>query len=126
MEQQKHILIIEDEHAIAEVLQELLTDEGFKVTWSVSGKEGLEQAQREQPDLVILDVMLPEMNGKEVLKHMREDERLTDTPVFVMTNVNDTENIVNMSEVGKTSYFLKVDISLETLLGKIKKQLNLQ
>ncbi len=124
-ENKKHILIVEDDESLSSLLGDLLVGENFKVSFAQTGKQGLQLALDLLPDLMVLDVMLPEMNGKEVLKQVRADERLENTPVFVLTNISDTENILEMSELGKTFYFLKVDISLEKVLEKIKTQLSL-
>lgn len=126
MNDQKHILIVEDDTAILNILQDLLVKDGFLVSVAKTGKSGLDKAINLNPDLIVLDILLPEMDGRNVLKKIRARESLADTPVFILTNLGDAETVFDVSEIGKTSYFLKVDIRLEELLKKIKTQLHLE
>lgn len=81
----KHVLIVEDEPNIAEPLSFLLERTGYTVTAKLDGRQGLDTALDLVPDLIILDVMLPELDGFEVLRRLRQDERGAKIPVLILT-----------------------------------------
>ncbi|OCS91640.1 response regulator transcription factor [Caryophanon latum] len=116
----EHILVVEDEPQIARVLQLELQFEGYDVTIAHTGTDGL-IAYREQPfDLVLLDIMLPEMNGLDVLKRIRTDERMT--PVILLTAKNDTSDKVAGLDLGANDYITK-PFEFEELLARIRTHL---
>lgn len=116
----QHILVVEDEPQIARVLQLELQFEGYDVTIAHTGTDGL-IAYREQPfDLVLLDIMLPEMNGLDVLKRIRTDERMT--PVILLTAKNDTSDKVAGLDLGANDYITK-PFEFEELLARIRTHL---
>lgn len=120
MNMTQHILVVEDEPQIARVLQLELQFEGYDVTIAHTGTDGL-IAYREQPfDLVLLDIMLPEMNGLDVLKRIRTDERMT--PVILLTAKNDTSDKVAGLDLGANDYITK-PFEFEELLARIRTHL---
>lgn len=101
MFQKKHkILLVEDEKIFREALFAKLHQAGFDVHVAVNGKEGLKQAQENTYDLIILDLVMPEMDGLTMLKKIREDEKIDAVPVFILTNLCDTKSIVEGMERG--------------------------
>jgi len=85
MEEKKRILCIEDEPEMIELIKVILEKKGFEVKGAVGGKEGLEKAKAEKPDLILLDLMMPEVDGWEVYRQLKSDEELKDIPVIVVT-----------------------------------------
>ena len=81
----KSILVIEDTKSVRQILAAMLIDEGYEVITAIDGKDGLDLAKRERPDLIILDVMLPEMNGYEVCCRLKFDEEYEHIPVILLT-----------------------------------------
>lgn len=81
----KSVLIIDDEYAILELIGILLTDYGYQVHTATSGEEGLAMMAQERPDLVVLDFMMPVVNGADVLHRMREQPVLADVPVIMVS-----------------------------------------
>ena len=81
----KSILVIEDTKSVRQILAAMLVDEGYEVVTAIDGKDGLDLAKRERPDLIILDVMLPEMNGYEVCCRLKFDEEYEHIPVILLT-----------------------------------------
>lgn len=81
----KTILIVDDEHDIAEALGDILEDEGYAVQRAIHGREGLNRIQERPPDLIILDMMMPVMDGREVLAILHKDERLRAIPVIAIS-----------------------------------------
>jgi len=84
-EEKKKVLCIEDEPEMIDLIKLILERKGFEVLGAVGGKEGLEVIRREMPDLILLDLMMPEVDGWEVFRQMRADEQLKDIPVIVVT-----------------------------------------
>ncbi|KAA3439503.1 response regulator transcription factor [Rufibacter hautae] len=99
------ILVVEDEAKLADMLQRGLKQEGYQVSVAMNGTTGLEMAQAFHFDLIILDIMLPEMSGLEVCKRLREGE--LDTPILMLTALDSPENIVTGLDSGADDYLVK-------------------
>ena len=116
----KKILIIEDEPDLVKGLKLNLSDEGYEVNWAVNGVEGLRKAIDEAPDLIILDIMLPEMDGLEVCRKLRQKN--IDTPVIMLTaKGGEIDKVVGL-EIGADDYMTK-PFSIRELLARIKARL---
>ena len=102
--QSKNILIVEDDADAAEVLEAYLRRENYTVRVAADGPSGLEQAERWQPDLILLDVMLPGLNGTEVLAKIR---RSSDVPVIMLTAMGDTPDRIGALRYGADDYVVK-------------------
>jgi DNA-binding response OmpR family regulator len=116
----KKILIIEDEQDLIKGLKINLSDEGYDVDWAVSGVEGLRRALEETPDLIILDIMLPEMNGLEVCRELRGKN--ISIPIIMLTAKGEEIDKVVGLEIGADDYITK-PFSVRELLARIKTQL---
>jgi DNA-binding response OmpR family regulator len=116
----KKILIIEDEPDLVKGLKLNLSDEGFDVDWAVNGMEGLRKAIEEAPDLIILDIMLPEMDGFEVCRKLRQKN--INTPIIMLTaKGGEIDKVVGL-EIGADDYITK-PFSIRELLARIKVRL---
>ncbi len=111
------LLVVEDEKTLADLIKEGLEEEGFSVDVAYDGQEGLFMAQNEPFDLVVLDIMLPEIDGIEILKSMRNN-KIT-TPVLMLTAKSDVEDKVSALNIGADDYLTK-PFSFEELLARIK------
>lgn len=116
-----HILIIEDEYALAELIKEKLTKDDYIVDIEVDGEEGYYTALSGLYDLIILDVMLPSMNGFEILKKLREEE--IESKVIMLTAKSMLEDKLNGLENGADDYLTK-PFHIEELLARVNIQLN--
>lgn len=116
----KRILIIEDEEDLFKGLKINLSDEGFEVVWAIDGAEGLHKALEEKPDLIILDIMLPELDGLEVCRELRQ--RKTGIPVIMLTAKGEEIDKVVGLEIGADDYMTK-PFSVRELIARIKVQL---
>ena len=114
------ILIIEDEADLVKGLKLNLADEGYDVEWAADGGEGLRRALEEAPDLIILDIMLPGMNGLEVCRELRQKK--TNIPVIMLTAKGDEVDKVVGLEIGADDYMTK-PFSVRELLARIKAHL---
>ena len=125
MNPNKKILVIEDEATLQKALNEVLSEEGYEVISSLDGLKGLELAKKETPDLILLDIILPKMDGFEVLKRIKEDDKISEIPVIILTNLSDINDIQKALDLGATTYLVKADFHLEDVLKKIKKVLDI-
>jgi DNA-binding response OmpR family regulator len=119
----KKILFIEDESALQKTFSDFLDKEGFQVISALDGETGIRHAERELPDLILLDLILPKLEGIEVLQRLRENPKTKDIPVIVLTNVDDFEKLEKALELGIKAYLIKTDFTLEEVLKKIKDEL---
>jgi len=123
MAQKNKILIVEDDQDTREVYCKMLSINGFKTVCAVDGKDGLEKAGKELPDLIILDVLMPVMDGFTMLKELRnQDGPAKKIPVIMLTNLSaDSEDIVKkVAETGPVYYLVKAGLPLEKLIEKVK------
>lgn len=103
----KRILVVDDEPGVLEIVRTNLEWEGYQVLEAQDGREALEVARRDHPDLVILDVMLPEWNGWKVLQAIEADPDLAGTPVIMLTVVDDDVSMIQGLEMGAVEYICK-------------------
>jgi len=115
------ILLIEDEKNIFELIKYNLEKEGFKITWAEDGKKGLEIFLKEKPDLVLLDLMLPEMDGMEVCRRMRAKTGFS-VPIIMLTARSDEIDKILGLEMGADDYITK-PFSIRELTARIKASL---
>jgi DNA-binding response OmpR family regulator len=116
----KKILIIEDEEDLVKGLRLNLVDEGYEVDYALDGKDGLRKALKEKPDLILLDIMLPGMNGLEICKELRQNKM--DIPIVMLTAKGDEIDKVIGLEIGADDYISK-PFSIRELLARVKAHL---
>lgn len=121
----KTILIVEDEQDLREALADKLTREAFTVLTAKNGKVGLDSALLKHPDLILLDIVMPEMDGMTVLKKLREDVWGKTVPVILLTNLSATEeNIIEeMVKYAPSHYLVKSDWKISDVVEKIRETL---
>jgi DNA-binding response OmpR family regulator len=123
MKKNKKILIIEDESILAEMYRDKFENSGFKVFTAIEVREGLDLAQKEKPDLIILDILLPEENGTAFLEKRKANSKISSIPVVVLSNFDDPQTRLIAEELGAKNYLLKTNYDPKELLGEIKKYL---
>ncbi len=123
MEQKKKILIVEDETSLRNALHDKLALEGFSSLEAKNGEEGLEVALREHPDLILLDIIMPVMDGMTMLKKIRQDPWGKTARVMILSNLSYNENIAEAIENGTYEYLVKTDWKLEDIVAKLREQL---
>ncbi|MBI2625894.1 response regulator [Candidatus Parcubacteria bacterium] len=114
------ILFVEDDPVLQQTFTDFLKSEGYAIVSALDGLEGLKAAQSEQPDLILLDLILPKMDGFEVLQAIKADEKTKDIPVIVLTNLEGTGDVERALELGATTYLVKANYELADILTKIK------
>jgi len=121
MENKKKILVVEDEATLQKALNDVLAQEGYEVLNALDGVTGLDLAKKENPDLILLDIILPKMDGFDVLRGLKEEDYKI--PVIVLTNLSDIKDIQKALDLGATTYLVKADFHLEDVLKKVKEVL---
>ena len=120
----KKILVVEDEVAYLKLLNSQLTKKGYQVIGAIDGAKGLEMAKRENPDLILLDIKMPIMDGMVMLDLLRKQEKDTKTKVILLTNLEPDDKIIEEVIKDQPSYyFVKSDIQFNDLFDKIKELL---
>jgi len=122
-ENKKKILVVEDEEPLQLVLRDILNVGGYDVLEAKNGVEGLEVALRERPDLILLDILMPKMNGLDMLKKLRQDEWGKGAAVIVLTNLSDNEDVAKAVEEDVFEYFVKSDIKIDEVLTRIRERI---
>lgn len=125
MENKKTILMVEDEEVLRGVLKEKLQENDFATLEADNGEEGLGIALRNHPDLILLDIMMPKMDGLTMLKKLREDVWGKEAQVIILTNLSGNDGVSEALNQGVFEYIVKTDIKIEDLLIKIKGHLGL-
>lgn len=123
LEDKKRILIIEDELPQLGALCDKFLHEGYKILEAKNGEDGLETALKEKPDAILLDILMPKMDGIEMIKRLREDPWGKDVPIIVLSNSADVEKIEQAMVNHVFDYFVKSDTKLEYVVEKVKQLL---
>ena len=117
------VLIIEDDQRINKVYMAKLSVEGITVMTALDGEEGLRKIYSEKPDLILLDLMLPQKSGFEILKEIKQDPKVKDIPVLILSNLAQEKEVEKGLELGAEDYLVKTDYSIQQVMEKIKKAL---
>ena len=120
---EKKILIIEDEKVLIKILNINLLSAGYKILSAANGVAGLELVKVEKPNLILLDLLMPKMDGFEVLEAVRANEDTKNIPVFVFSNSDKPEDIERVKELGATDFFSKPETNLKDLVDRINQTL---
>jgi DNA-binding response OmpR family regulator len=117
----KHILCIEDEPEMIDLIRLILGRRGFEVIGAAGGKEGLEKVRQRPPDLVLLDLMMPDMDGWEVYQQIKADEKTKDIPVIVVTAKAQSIDKVLGLHIAKVDDYIAKPFSPQDLLNSVDK-----
>lgn len=120
----KKILIIEDEPTLQKVMTKMLQDEGFEIKNALDGETGLLVASEFNPDLILLDLILPRKNGFEVLDQLKQNEETKAIPVLVLSNLENSQDIQRAVSLGAIGYLVKSNYDIENIIKKIKEVIN--
>ena len=125
-EEKKKVVCIEDEREMIDLIKLILERKGFEVLGAVGGEEGLEVIRRERPDLILLDLMMPEVDGWEVFRQMRADEQLKDIPVIVVTAKAQSIDKVLGLHIAKVDDYVTKPFGPQELLKSVNKVLAME
>lgn len=119
----KKIIFIEDEEALQKSLTKVLEIEGFNVISAYDGQSGIETVEKEMPDLILLDLILPKIDGFEVLKRIKTTPATKEIPVIILTNLEQIQSVDKLIEYGPLNYLVKANYNLDEIVEKIKEVL---
>ncbi len=115
----KKIIIVEDEEILRNLLHKKLTVEGYQVDVAEDGEEGLSKIKADRPDLILLDIIMPKMNGIEMLEEMVKDESLKDIPVIVVSNSGQPVEIDRAQKLGARDWLVKTEFEPQEVIDKV-------
>lgn len=113
------ILIIDDEPGVLHIYGDKLTSEGLQATTASNGQEGLDKVKAEKPDLILLDVIMPKLNGLDVLKTLKQDSNTKDIPVILLTNLPAEMSAQKAKELGAADYLVKAEYDPSAVISVI-------
>ncbi len=116
----KEVLVIEDDKYLCDIYRENLEGIGLKVIIAHNGVEGLKRIKKEKPDLILLDLVLPEKKGLDVLREIKEDKKLKNIPVIILSNLGEEEDIKKGIGLGASDYMVKIKFAPDEVIKKIK------
>lgn len=119
----KRILLIEDNEYMGRMYQNLLSLEDYLVSWARDGEEGLEKASSLKPDLILLDVIMPKINGIQVLQKLKDSPDTKNIPVVILTVIGEQDIIDRALKLGAEGYIIKSTVDLNQLISEIKSYL---
>lgn len=119
----KRILLIEDNEYMGRMYQNLLSLEDYLVSWARDGEEGLEKASSLKPDLILLDVIMPKINGIQVLQKLKDSMDTKNIPVVILTVIGEQDIIDRALKLGAEGYIIKSTVDLNQLISEIKSYL---
>ena len=114
------ILIVEDDKFLIKLYNDKLTRAGLEVSMAISGEEGLAKVENEKPDIVLLDVILPQKNGFDILSELKLNPDTKNIPVIILTNLGQESDIKTGLDLGAEDYLVKTDFSINKLPEKVK------
>jgi len=119
----KKILIIEDDKFLAKMLSKMLEAHQYEAILASTGKEGLIKSSSGEVDLILLDIMLPDIDGFDLLETIKNNENTKKIPVIIISNLGQPEDIQQGRSLGVKDYLVKSDLSLDEVVKKIRKYL---
>lgn len=120
------VVLVEDEKMLADMYATKFSMEGFETTKANDGAAGLELAKKVRPDIILLDVIMPKLDGFAVLKLLKEDEKVKNVPVILLTNLGQDEDIKKGKQLGAADYFVKANHTPAEVVKKIREVLKIE
>lgn len=117
------ILLVEDNQILSQALKDKMEQEGLNADAAFNGQEGWDMLQKDEYSLIVLDIIMPIMNGFELLEKIKADDRFKKIPVMIASNLGQDEEIKKGKDLGANAYFIKSNIQLNDLIEKIKEML---
>jgi DNA-binding response OmpR family regulator len=119
----KKVLLVEDDKMISNMYQTKLKQEGFEILIAEDGVGALAVTRRAKPDIILLDVILPQLDGFSVLEEIRKDNKIKNTPVIMLTNLGTTEDKDKAKRLGANDYLVKASLTPSEVSAAVKKYL---
>lgn len=118
------VLLIDDDEALTTIFTSVLAKEGFQVVVSNTGQEGMDKVKTDLPDLILLDQVLPDYSGNDILKQLKADDKTKNIPVIILSNFSQEELVKEAINAGAVDYVFKYQVEPKDVIQKIKNALN--
>jgi DNA-binding response OmpR family regulator len=118
--EKKNILLAEDDAFVSDIYYTKLTNEGYNVILAPDGRVAIDEIKKSIPDLILLDIMMPYMDGMEVLDELKNNDEWKNIPVLLLTNLSEKENVKKALELGAQDYLIKSHFTPSEILEKIQ------
>lgn len=115
----KVVLLVEDDILISDILARKFSQSGMRVYQALSGKRAFEVLKDVTPDAILLDLVLPEMDGFEILRLLKRDAVLSKIPVIILSNSSEPSDIEKAKSLGALDYFVKIDVPFEEVVARL-------
>jgi len=119
----RKIAFIEDEEGLVFALRKKLKDEGFDLITANNGIDSLALIEKEKPDMILLDIVLPKMEGFTVLRELKKTKSIKNIPVIVLSNLGQDEDVAKAMHLGAVDYMIKAETEMDIIIQKINKYL---
>ena len=119
------VLIVDDDESLSAVFEAALQKSGLQTLFSLNGKSGIDKARLEKPDLILLDEVLPDISGNEVLKTLKTDSQTQNIPVLILSNFSQEELVKEAINNGAVDYIFKYQVEPADLVSKVKQALKI-
>ncbi len=125
MDNKKKLLLVEDDQLLREICAKQLLKAGFNVSTVIDGGEALEKVRQEHPDLILLDIMLPTVDGFEILKQIKNDKdpKIANIPVLMLSNLGQETDMAKAKGLGASGYLIKAHFTTDEIVSEVKKVL---
>jgi DNA-binding response OmpR family regulator len=123
-DEKKKILIVEDDAFIRDIYQVKFSQEGFEVDLAENGLEALKKMEENIPDIILLDIVMPYMDGMEALKIIRKNDAWKKIPIIMLTNISEKEKVTQGLNEGASGYMIKSHFTPSEVVGKVNALLN--
>jgi DNA-binding response OmpR family regulator len=120
------VFFIDDDEDLISIFSAALVREGFEVSYSLTGGEGLAKVKTEKPDVILLDQVMPDMAGNDVLKNLKQDEATKNIPVILLSNFSQGELVKVAIDQGAVDYLFKYQVEPKDVVAKVKEALKMQ
>ncbi len=120
------VLLIDDDEDLISIFSSALNKDGFETTFSNTGTEGLQKAKTEKPDVILLDQVLPDISGNEILKTIKTEEETKNIPVILLSNFSQEELVKGAIDEGATDYLFKYQVEPKDVVTKVKQALKME
>ena len=116
----KTILVVEDDQFLRELIVQKLESEGYEIVHATDGEKGVAQLKKEKPDIVLLDLILPGIDGFEVLKQAKEDKETASIPIIILSNLGQQDDVERGLKLGASDYLIKAHFTPKEIAAKVQ------
>ena len=119
MADKKKIMLVEDDVFIRDIYETKLTQENFEVLMAENGLDGLKKIENFMPDIILLDIVMPYMDGMDFLKEIKKNEKFNKIPIIMLSNLSDKERVTEALELGINDYLIKSHFTPSEVVSKV-------